>query len=175
MRRFLTRLALLLPLLVFASVSALPPNTAEAHRHGCHSRHSCPSDTGSYRCGDRGDSTYCLQPNAPPPKPKAPAPKPKAPPPKPKATPSKPKTPAPVVSSPAGTHPAVVAHGGNVRATPSLRGRVLDQLHAKETVQLLAKTRNGAWYKITDKRGVTGWTSVTLLTISSKDAAVPIQ
>ncbi|MFB7288114.1 hypothetical protein [Actinacidiphila glaucinigra] len=32
---------------------------AEAHRDGCHRWHSCPSDSGSYVCGDLGYSTYC--------------------------------------------------------------------------------------------------------------------
>jgi len=32
---------------------------AEAHRSGCHRWHSCPSDTGSYVCGDLGYNTYC--------------------------------------------------------------------------------------------------------------------
>jgi hypothetical protein len=36
--------------------SAVP---ALAHRDGCHSHHSCPSDTGSYVCGDLGIWTYC--------------------------------------------------------------------------------------------------------------------
>lgn len=31
---------------------------AEAHRSGCHRWHSCPSDSGSYICGDTG---YCSQ------------------------------------------------------------------------------------------------------------------
>lgn len=34
------------------------PALAKAHRSGCHSWHSCPSDSGSYICGDRG---YCSQ------------------------------------------------------------------------------------------------------------------
>lgn len=39
---------------------------ADAHRSGCHRWHSCPSDTGSYVCGDLGycsgcpDNQYCL-------------------------------------------------------------------------------------------------------------------
>jgi hypothetical protein len=38
----------------------------EAHQSGCHRWHSCPSDTGSYVCGDLGycsqcpDNQYCL-------------------------------------------------------------------------------------------------------------------
>lgn len=38
---------------------------AQAHRSGCHRWHSCPSDTGSYICGDRGQDTYCPKPRGP--------------------------------------------------------------------------------------------------------------
>jgi len=38
---------------------------AQAHQSGCHAAHSCPSDSGSYVCGDTGNYTYC--PAAPPP------------------------------------------------------------------------------------------------------------
>ncbi|MFI8229793.1 hypothetical protein ACIGDI_13240 [Streptomyces sp. NPDC085900] len=37
----------------------LLPVPAHAHRDGCHRWHSCPSDTGSYVCGDLGYDTYC--------------------------------------------------------------------------------------------------------------------
>src|SRR4051812_6786938 len=30
-----------------------------AHRSGCHRWHSCPSDTGSYVCGDLGYTSEC--------------------------------------------------------------------------------------------------------------------
>ncbi|MBI2003650.1 MAG: hypothetical protein HYS78_01595 [Parcubacteria group bacterium] len=30
------------------------PNITDAHRSGCHRWHSCPSDSGSYTCGDAG-------------------------------------------------------------------------------------------------------------------------
>ncbi|RJF74494.1 SH3 domain-containing protein [Deinococcus cavernae] len=32
---------------------------ALAHRDGCHRWHSCPSDRGTYVCGDLGYTTYC--------------------------------------------------------------------------------------------------------------------
>lgn len=35
------------------------PTTASAHRSGCHRWHSCPSDTGSYVCGDLGYTSGC--------------------------------------------------------------------------------------------------------------------
>lgn len=39
-------------------VTILFPPFADAHRSGCHRWHSCPSDSGSYTCGDTG---YCSQ------------------------------------------------------------------------------------------------------------------
>lgn len=35
------------------------PLQAHAHRDGCHAAHSCPSDTGSYECGDTGNDSEC--------------------------------------------------------------------------------------------------------------------
>ena len=43
-------LVVLLAMLTVLSMAAV----AQAHRDGCHSWHSCPSDSGSYACGDRG-------------------------------------------------------------------------------------------------------------------------
>lgn len=39
------------------SIPGAPP--ASAHRSGCHAAHSCPSDHGTYVCGDKGIYTYC--------------------------------------------------------------------------------------------------------------------
>jgi flagellar FliL protein len=71
----------------------------------------------------------------------------------------------PVNGTPIAGLTATVFNGGNVRAEANVRGKVLDQINAKETVQLLAKTADGKWYQITNIRKVTGWVSVTLLTI----------
>ena len=49
-------------LAVFALVM---PYDAFAHQSGCHRWHSCPSDTGSYVCGDLGYDTYCPKNTAP--------------------------------------------------------------------------------------------------------------
>jgi uncharacterized protein YgiM (DUF1202 family) len=68
--------------------------------------------------------------------------------------------------SPSAKLTATVRNGGNVREEPNLSGKVLDQINAGEMVQLLEKTRDGNWYKITDIRGKTGWVSKTLLTIA---------
>ena len=62
---------------------------------------------------------------------------------------------------------AKVFNGGNVRARP-VTGKPLDQINAGVTVQLLAKTSDGGWYQISytrDGTPITGWVSVTLLTI----------
>jgi hypothetical protein len=40
-------------------------SVAQAHRSSCHRWHSCPSDTGSYVCGDRGYDTYCPKSGGP--------------------------------------------------------------------------------------------------------------
>ncbi len=45
-------------LIVFVTLAALV-SFGEAHRSGCHRWHSCPSDSGSYACGDLGYDTYC--------------------------------------------------------------------------------------------------------------------
>jgi hypothetical protein len=69
---------------------------------------------------------------------------------------------------------ATVFNGGNVRERP-VTGKVLDQINAKETVQLVEKSSDGAWYRITNIRNVTGWVSVTLLTIDPATAKqVPV-
>ncbi len=49
------RYFLLVLILSFFSISL-----AEAHRSGCHRWHSCPSDSGSYTCGDTGRCSGCL-------------------------------------------------------------------------------------------------------------------
>lgn len=90
------------------------------------------------------------------------------------------QAPQPAPTTPAATPAptgltAKVFNGGNVRAEPELQGKVLDQINAGETVQLLQKTANGNWYQITNIRGVTGWVSKTLLTIDPDVAQkVPI-
>lgn len=50
-------LALTVGLLALGAAVAAAPS--QAHQNGCHRWHSCPSDTGSYVCGDLGYYTYC--------------------------------------------------------------------------------------------------------------------
>jgi len=84
------------------------------------------------------------------------------------------QAPAGQTPPPASGLAATVFNGGNVRERP-VTGKVLDQINANETVQLIAKTSDGAWYRITNIRNVTGWVSVTLLTIDSATAnKVPV-
>ncbi len=68
-----------------------------------------------------------------------------------------------------------VFNGGNVRGEPSLSGKVLDQINAGESVQLLEKSADGQWYKITNIRGTSGWVNRTLLNLSVElTRAVPV-
>jgi len=54
------RLQRLGPLLVLALIASLAlASTADAHRSGCHRWHSCPSDRGTYVCGDLGHCSQC--------------------------------------------------------------------------------------------------------------------
>lgn len=54
------RLCLALVVVLAGGIAlASSPPTALAHRSGCHRWHSCPSDTGSYTCGDWGYYNYC--------------------------------------------------------------------------------------------------------------------
>ncbi|HEX7633236.1 MAG TPA: G5 domain-containing protein [Candidatus Saccharimonadales bacterium] len=49
---------ILISLLSLACILA-PTSTVSAHRSGCHRWHSCPSDSGSYVCGDLGYTSEC--------------------------------------------------------------------------------------------------------------------
>jgi hypothetical protein len=51
---------ILLALIVLMTL--MPLSEASAHRSGCHRWHSCPSDTGSYICGDLGYTSGCPRP-----------------------------------------------------------------------------------------------------------------
>lgn len=59
-----------IPIILLALIVFIPFSTASAHRSGCHRWHSCPSDTGSYVCGDLGYASQC--PKVAVPKPKVP-------------------------------------------------------------------------------------------------------
>lgn len=44
---------------IILSLLMVVPLMADAHQSGCHAWHSCPSDDGSYVCGDTGHDNYC--------------------------------------------------------------------------------------------------------------------
>jgi endonuclease YncB( thermonuclease family) len=54
-------------LLIVTALVSLPLTTSNnpvsAHQSGCHTYHSCPSDTGSYVCGDLGNDSQCPKKN----------------------------------------------------------------------------------------------------------------
>ena len=62
----------------FGIALAFAPIFADAHQSGCHRWHSCPSDSGSYVCGDLGYYSQCPSTNYPKSEPKS-EPKPESP------------------------------------------------------------------------------------------------
>ena len=71
----------------------------------------------------------------------------------------------------AGPLTARVYNGGNIRYSPDKRrGTVLGQLHAQQTVTLIAKTADGMWYHVVAPEAE-GWAHVSLLTIPRNVAA----
>lgn len=60
---------------------------------------------------------------------------------------------------------AAVFNGGNVRAAPDLQAVVLDQVNAGEQVELLGRSPDGLWLRVSNVRGQVGWTHRTLLTL----------
>ncbi len=48
----------MLRLFILVLILSIPSN-AFAHRSGCHRKHSCPSDRGTYTCGDTGHCSGC--------------------------------------------------------------------------------------------------------------------
>jgi hypothetical protein len=58
MEQYHILLAILLMSLVFVAIAPII-ETVYAHRDGCHRWHSCPSDSGSYVCGDLGYNDEC--------------------------------------------------------------------------------------------------------------------
>jgi endonuclease YncB( thermonuclease family) len=50
---------LILLSLIFVVFLSMLPSDSFAHKSGCHRWHSCPSDSGSYECGDLGYDDYC--------------------------------------------------------------------------------------------------------------------
>lgn len=51
--------SLLFLLALLSVISVFQSQKTLAHQSGCHRWHSCPSDSGSYTCGDTGYSNYC--------------------------------------------------------------------------------------------------------------------
>ena len=46
-------------MILILSIGVIPLTPSYAHQSGCHRWHICPSDSGSYVCGDLGYDTYC--------------------------------------------------------------------------------------------------------------------
>jgi endonuclease YncB( thermonuclease family) len=52
-------ITLLTTILISIAIIPISPTESLAHRDGCHRWHSCPSDDGSYVCGDLGRDDEC--------------------------------------------------------------------------------------------------------------------
>jgi hypothetical protein len=72
-----------------------------------------------------------------------------------------PSTPSAPVSGPTAT----VFNGGNIRQAPNVKGQVLGQLHAGQTIALFEKTVDGRWYLVSAPEA-TGWVHASLLRIA---------
>ena len=134
----------------------LSPGPTYAHRDGCHRWHSCPSDSGSYVCGDTGHSNYCSggstsQPTQPSP-PVQPSPS------------VSPKQPTPAVNLTASVASDVV----NVREEPSITSTIISQVYRNEVVTLIARTSDSEWVQRLDK----GWLYRPLLTVNGDIAGI---
>ncbi|GIV97836.1 MAG: ligand-binding protein SH3 [Herpetosiphonaceae bacterium] len=69
---------------------------------------------------------------------------------------------------------AAVFNGGNIRQTP-VDGKVLGQLHAGQTVTLLARNADSTWFRV-EAPEATGWVSAALLTIDpAVIPTIPVQ
>lgn len=69
---------------------------------------------------------------------------------------------------------ASVGNGGNVRRLPIITAEnVVGGVNAGEQVQLIARTPNGAWYRVRTVRDELGWVSATLLQVPA-EAQVPV-
>lgn len=61
---------------------------------------------------------------------------------------------------------ARVFNSGNIRDQPSQDGVPLGDVVAGQSVELLQKTPNAAWYRIRNAQGIEGWVTSSLLTIA---------
>lgn len=106
---------------------------AQAHRDGCHRWHSCPSDSGSYVCGDLGYTTYCPTTTRPAP------------------------TGIPAAAPPVSGAVRHTTTALNLRSGPSSTKAKLASLRAGATVRLMG-TCSGGWCRV-QVNGLTGYVS----------------
>jgi len=73
-------------------------------------------------------------------------------------------------AAPASGPNASVFNGGNIRQRPGVKGQVLGQLHASQTITLLEKTVDGRWYLVKAPEA-TGWVHASLLRVRPEAAS----
>jgi len=137
----------------FLAILLMP--TAFAHQDGCHSQHSCPSDSGSYVCGDLGIDTYCPKTEQSDSTDTA------------ASTPS----PAPIDSTeiiPLEGKQGTINRSSNIRSGPGTTFAIVGAGRAGQTVTLRGQTLDGSWYQIDEAQ----WIAASLVT--SEEAAPEI-
>ncbi len=138
-RRLQVSIILVMSLLVFV------PNVAQAHRDGCHRWHSCPSDSGSYVCGDLGYDSECPKVAEPVPAATAPvAVEQQTPVAVEQQTPVQPETTVVNIAVKAGT----VNKNANLRSGPGTNFGVVGTATKGQTFNIVGKNDNGTWYKL---------------------------
>jgi len=167
-RRLQVSIILVMSLLVFV------PNVAQAHRDGCHRWHSCPSDSGSYVCGDLGYDSQC--PKAAAPVPVAPAPvaveqqipvavEQQTPVTVEQQTIVQPEPTVVNIALNAGT----VIKNANLRSGPGTNFGVVGTATKGQIFNIVGKNDNGTWYKLDSGQ----WIANFLINMESTATAVP--
>lgn len=165
----------LLILIIFSLTSF--PLFVSAHQSGCHRWHSCPSDSGSYICGDLGYTSGC--PSYAPVKPtvRTPAPKPVI-----KSISANPPSVVDDFAVPSNEIETFSATGtlkipASFRRCPSTDCSVIRYYAETSNVSIIGKYKKDNWYQIsgsTDAGGTgqkaTGWISQSVFGSISPEA-----
>ncbi len=142
----------LLTAIFMAIFMALPfASTAFAHRDGCHTHHSCPSDTGSYVCGDLGIDTYC----------------PKAQQLIPDVSSSTPNIGSAEII-PLEDKSGTINRSSNIRSGPGTNFAIVGTGRAGQVVTISGQTVDGSWYQLNDSQ----WIAASL--VNSEESVAEI-
>lgn len=155
--RFFNRVSQIVVVAV-ASIALLflvPGKVAFAHQDGCHRHHSCPSDRGTYVCGDTGNFTYCPE-NSP----SQVAPEPT----------TAPATTVAATSLSMQGATGTINKRSNIRSGPGQSYGIVGSGNAGQPVTLIGKNADGSWLQIGEGK----WIAAFLVNmVSGSQPAVP--